>query len=515
MVTPHADAGPRRRPESRRVRVRMYRQGLGDCFLLSFLGWPEPRHVLVDCGVIVGTPDGTERMRRVATDIKKASDGRLDLVVITHEHWDHVSGFQQARDIFDEIGIGEVWAAWTENPADVEAAELDRARARALDALEAYMDRVGAAAPDALRPLVEMLGFAGIELGADGRTPKRTGRTRDARDYVLERGRRAGSALHYLEPGDGPLDVAGVEGVRAYALGPPRGAMLRKTGGSVQRGEVYGLLGGAGGSFVAFALGLAEDRTPFDSDDGAAPLRLFDDSTGIDLAGVDREDWPTLRAFAAYFGSVSDDPRWLPEPVGWRQIEDVGLGAAEALALQLDNATNNTSLVLAFELPDGRVLLFPGDAQIGSWLSWAELRWPRDAPVGAPGTVGVADLLARTVLYKVGHHGSHNATLRKGGLEAMRSPELVAMLPVDERFAHESKGWTRMPLPALIDELRARTRGRLIRSDQLLHAAPELPGGRVLPPLLADGMVPAEFAARLQSEDDELYVDYVLPLPAD
>ncbi len=499
----------------RRVRIRMYRQGLGDCFLISFLGWAEPRHILIDCGVIVGTPDGPARMRRVATDIQRASGGGLDLVVITHEHWDHVSGFQQASDIFDGIAIAEVWAAWTENAADPEAAQLDRARQRGLLALEAGIAQIGAAASDELRPVVELLGFSGIELGADGRTAQRTGRTRDARDYVLERGRRAGSVLRYLEPGDGPLDVADLADVRVYALGPPRGALLRKTGGSVQRGEVYGLFGGTGGSFVHFALGLADRPTELFGDDAAVPLRLFDEGRGIDLAAIDREDWSTLEAFTAYFQPAADDPRWLPEPVDWRQIEDAGLRAAEALALQLDNATNNTSLVLAIELPDGRVLLFPGDAQIGNWLSWAELRWPRNATVGAPGTVGVADLLARTVLYKVGHHGSHNATLRKGGLEAMSSPELVAMLPVDERFAHESKGWTEIPLPALVNDLQARTKGRLIRSDQLLRAARELPEGRVLPALLEDRALPAEFAARLQSEDDELYVDYVLPVPAD
>ena len=29
------------------------------------------------------------------------------------------------------------------------------------------------------------------------------------------------------------------------------------------------------------------------------------------------------------------------------------------------------------------------------------------------------DLLGRTVFYKVGHHGSHNATMNKGGLQDM------------------------------------------------------------------------------------------------
>ena len=36
--------------------------------------------------------------------------------------------------------------------------------------------------------------------------------------------------------------------------------------------------------------------------------------------------------------------------------------------------TNNTSLVLAIErIADGKVLLFPADAQEGNWLSWHDV----------------------------------------------------------------------------------------------------------------------------------------------
>ena len=61
--------------------------------------------------------------------------------------------------------------------------------------------------------------------------------------------------------------------------------------------------------------------------------------------------------------------------------------------------------------------------------------------------VSTQELLARTAFYKVGHHGSGNATLR-AGLEAMTSEELVAAIPTDERFAREKKGWE-MPAPKL------------------------------------------------------------------
>jgi hypothetical protein len=66
----------------------------------------------------------------------------------------------------------------------------------------------------------------------------------------------------------------------------------------------------------------------------------------------------------------------------------------------LDKQMNNTSLILVFEVGGSR-LLFPGDAQIENWqyaLANAEYR----------------KLLADTTLYKVGHHGSRNATPKTG-----------------------------------------------------------------------------------------------------
>ena len=74
----------------------------------------------------------------------------------------------------------------------------------------------------------------------------------------------------------------------------------------------------------------------------------------------------------------------------------------------MNNATNNASLVLAFELSKGgKVLLFVGDAQAGNWWSWSEGEFDDDGT-----KVTAQDLLGRTVLYKVGHHGSYNATLK-------------------------------------------------------------------------------------------------------
>src|SRR5258707_7814035 len=83
------------------VKVRMYRQGLGDCFLITL---PRksgaPYFILIDCGVILGTPDPAARMQSVLNDIILSTGRHIDLLLATHEHWDHLSGFLQAKDLF-------------------------------------------------------------------------------------------------------------------------------------------------------------------------------------------------------------------------------------------------------------------------------------------------------------------------------------------------------------------------------------------------------------------------------
>lgn len=143
-----------------------------------------------------------------------------------------------------------------------------------------------------------------------------------------------------------------------------------------------------------------------------------------------------------YFGPSADPNQ--PDQ-SWRRID--GDWTAAAAEFQLDSATNNTSLVLAIEcLASRKVLRFVADAQVGSWLSWVDLSWDfKDAP-----TVTGHDLLKRVVFYKVGHHGSHNATLKAKGLELMRSDEFVASIPVNHKMAL-NKRWGKMPLPKLVD----------------------------------------------------------------
>src|SRR5262245_43398858 len=102
------------------VTVRMYCQGLGDCFLLKFppAKGTKPVHVLIDCGVFQHTKEEARKMRRVAQSLKDDTGGHINLLIVTHEHWDHIAGFAHAQDIFEDITFDRVWLSWAEDPDD-------------------------------------------------------------------------------------------------------------------------------------------------------------------------------------------------------------------------------------------------------------------------------------------------------------------------------------------------------------------------------------------------------------
>jgi hypothetical protein len=285
------------------------------------------------------------------------------------------------------------------------------------------------------RRLDNLLGFYGDSGVAGEKT------TAQAMEWAKT---RTASRVRYLRPEAAPFESPALENVRVFVLGPPRDPqMLRKSNPSTRASEVYELAGiaGADQGFLAAVEALGKNTAI-----GGQP---FDKWFFI----TDAEAWDD-DFFGEYYGFEEEDD------LGWRRIESDWLGVAGRLALQLDSHTNNTSLALAFELlPSGRVLLFPGDAQVGNWLSWSRRKWrPNGAPTGP--AITTEDLLARTVLYKVGHHGSHNGTLRELGLELMSSGELTAMLPVDRRTA-KKMDW-QMPFPALYRRLWEKTNGRIL-----------------------------------------------------
>src|SRR6266508_5246301 len=121
------------------VTVRMYNVGFGDCFLLTVPSGARTVRILIDCGTHASST-GSRNARDAAPQIvKDLTEGRrqarIDIVVATHRHKDHVSGFE-LRDLWDKVDVGEVWLPWTENPRDAAATRLRERMSRSAIALD-------------------------------------------------------------------------------------------------------------------------------------------------------------------------------------------------------------------------------------------------------------------------------------------------------------------------------------------------------------------------------------------
>lgn len=517
----------RLKPGENEVIVRMYRQGLGDCFLLAFptADKEEPRYVLIDCGIHMRQSDGNKRLLQVSNNIIAATGGRIHVVVPTHEHADHLVGFVQKGSPFlkmNEESIDQVWFAWTEKFGDPQADQLRANRFIARSVLKKAVEKLRDNAKLLLNNDAKMqleyeankvVGIMGFEMTDPPETQSKSKKSQTVDETALERKIKAclkadpmkrathqtfdryfdtrdslvgvdgvsadsaktksrrpssnekallllsllGKQSKYCEPGD-TLEIEGVKNVRAYVLGPPRNSkLLKKDSPSKVRGgheheykETY-----LNGRSSAIAFGLSPELNV---------------KTGV----PENLRMPFSNNFGKEMRSNSRFVRKYKEEE-WRMIDADWLGSAEALALHLDGDTNNTSIVLAFELGDpgkGSVLLFTGDAQVGNWLSW------RDQEYGEKGNKFSADdLMRRTTLYKVGHHGSHNSTLKNDprdasteggapfGLELMN--DIIAMIPVHENAVEKNMPhpW-RMPHKPMYERLREKANLRVLRSDQ-------------------------------------------------
>jgi hypothetical protein len=418
---------------TREVTVRMFRKMLGDCFLLGFPRRGGGRfHMLIDCGALRSKHYKPADMNGIVRAIRKQTDSKLDVVAATHEHWDHISGFADARGEFEQIEVDKIWVAWTEDPKSEAAKVLKKQFKKGKKAVELALQRMPRHSDQRMaqyRTAVErLLEFSG---GVGARDT-----TASTWQYILGKASNV-----YCHPEKPPLELDGVDDVRVYVLGPPEDPdYVRRL---QSKRETYD---SDHPTFAPFAGFLAATE----SDDAAAAERALPFARRHRLR-------PAPGARPDFFVKHYDADEW-------RRIDNEWLGLTGELALHLDSYTNNTCLAFAIELgDDGPVLLFPGDAQVGNWLSWQERKWTLRSKAGEKRTVTAAELLSRTVLYKVGHHGSHNATMRGKGLEMMESPGLVAMIPVHRKTAKDQE-WE-FPYRPLWRRLKERARGRVLLGD--------------------------------------------------
>jgi hypothetical protein len=455
------------------VTVRMYRQGHGDCFLLSFprLRGDVPVYVLIDCGLKPGSQEFVHGrpIGDVVDDIAEVTGEYLDLVILTHEHQDHLNGIWKKNDpYFGRFSIGRAWLGWTESPDDPLAIELRRRYKDALLGVAAARKRLALNMDRndlTVRRLDDLLR---LELGEDEDDEPLTSEAllglagkpensvnKQAIKLIRD---KASKGVSYLCPGDGPLEIPGT-GVRVYVFGPPRDLELLRDE-NPQGSEAFPSDSAHAFTFNAAASESAHSAPPFRERYGMSLKEARDD--------------PFFRVHYGFARQGEDDAdkREARDNAPWRRIDDDWLYTAETLALVLNRGINNTSLVLAFELPESKkVLFFVGDAQRGNWISWKDLAWQ-----DGERTVTARDLLERTVLYKVGHHGSHNATLNGRAddphpnlgwmADGPAAYEFTAMITAVNRWAttQNNPPWHH-PLASIKRALNEKAQGRVLQTD--------------------------------------------------
>jgi Metallo-beta-lactamase superfamily len=410
-----------------KLTIRAYPVGFGDCFLLTFHYATTDRHVLIDFGSTAALPRQPRgAIMQIAEKIRADCGGQLDALVVTHRHQDHVSGFavdKKGKGPGAEIAACRpkvVLQPWTEDP-DAEPDALGPTRratgARAFVASLARMHQVSASALREARTLSARRG-AGLEIGKDlieelEFNGSNNLRNRSAVETLMRMGKRKGARAVYASFGSRSGLERILPGVRCHVLGPP----------TLEQSEAI------------------RDQRPRDPDEFWHLMGL---SAGDDGGGT-RLPFP---ASTRHAGSLPGSVRWFRKRV-------LQLRGQQLLQLvrALDEAMNNTSLILLFEIGRYR-LLFPGDAQIENW-SYALDRAKRSATLRRR--------LASVNLYKVGHHGSLNATPKSlwSMLEnrKSKSPTTALWSVISTRKGKHGKATrgTEVPRTTLVKELEAET----------------------------------------------------------
>lgn len=406
------------------VEIRAYQVGFGDCFLLSFVySEKDKRHVLIDFGT-TGLPGKTAKpsthMPRIANHIKTVcATAGLTAVVATHRHKDHISGFGtdtqtgKSGSIIAGLNPRLVLQPWTEDPdaaRDATKATRNSSRSRKsfIAGLAAMNDVAGMVARIAAKPPRWMSAALQKELmflGEDNIKNK------SAVENLIAMGDRKGAKAVWAHHGSRSGFERLLPGVKVHVLGPPdltQSEKIRKMK-SRDPDEFWHLISGTA------------------SLNGRNLL-----ATGV-----------------AWGGKAKSHP--VPPGARWFRDRLEKLNGQQLLEIvrTLDQQMNNTSLILLFEV-FGKKLLFPGDAQIENWSYALE---------DAPDAEKTRTLLSDVDVYKVGHHGSLNATPKRGLWEGFRKRDngLHTLLSTMPGKHGSSRSHTEVPRKTLLKELEERS----------------------------------------------------------
>ena len=450
MAKTNKDAGTEPVGKVDHINVRMYRMGTGDFFLLQFKKREKVTfNLLIDCGCIQAKK---EDFKTYVRQLAKDTHGVIDLLIVTHEHADHINGFELASEVFEkEITIKTVWFAWTESKEDNLANDLRENHSAVRAAVASATEKLTGLMKDKyfesiyqddhnFKFLQEGKKMFIASLGKVNNLNVNKNKQSDGPIPTLEDLLRSygviknKTTVKFCDPGEKFENLPGAEGIRFFVLGPPKAEEWMKA--KEKKGEGY------------------EKRQQKSTVDLAFlnAVKSLDDLS-MDTCPFDDE----------YIDESNDRVKQLYSSTEnrWRSIEHDWLFSAGSLALKYESSVNNTSLVIGIQFMDSeRVLLFTGDAETANWKSWHEgLSWKIKAG-GKTKTVDAKYLLNNTVFYKVGHHLSQNGTAKEEGLEMMPDDDLCAMVALDLKKI--MSGWLNtMPNDMIGAELIRKTKGNL------------------------------------------------------
>ena len=436
----------------------MYNQNnLGDCFLLKFTENTKESFLLIDFGSY--TSGNEKREMEIAENIKETVKNKPLTIVLTHQHKDHLTGFISAESVMKDLNVSEIWFSYLDDPKGKEAKVMR-------DATEKFWNKNKenkAKTKKKFKGVAEVEKMLTAKEKFDLFAEEQTGG-----QAITNLLKWSQNQSRFLVPGKNfDLPELPANSVKVYVLGPPTDPVLMKKLNPSKGDAVHSLDSMLQLSSLDTSINLVGDALDTITQ-GISPNKKAHDfpfNKKFTYGLNNKKAGATRKKLSGSMKDNDENMRQLTdsyvEPAkSWRRIDHDWLSEFGRVSLHMDTLTNNSSLVLAFELvKTKKVLLFVGDAQIGNWKSWSNVEFEES-------TVKADELLSRTVVYKAGHHSSHNATLLSG-LDLMNENDLVIMIPVNQKVS-DKMGFS-MLKPGMLKGYNRKSKGRVLRADTVFH----------------------------------------------